>query len=85
MIQYIVGNVDGVYSYIGDNRNLTAANLQAGSDYRVDEKTGAGFAQLDLDTIVAGMRLRANAGVRYYSTDLLSSGHLATGAGFTPV
>jgi iron complex outermembrane recepter protein len=85
LIQYIVGNIDGVYSYIGDNRNLTAANLQAGSDYRVDEKTGAGFAQLDLDTIVAGMRLRANAGVRYYSTDLLSSGHLATGAGFTPV
>ena len=31
------------------------------------------------------MRLRANAGLRYYSTDLTSSGHLATGAGFVPV
>jgi TonB-dependent receptor len=77
LTQYIVGNVDGVYSYIGDPRVLTVANLQAGSDYRVDEKTWAGFAQLDLDTRLAGMRLRANAGVRYYSTDLLSSGHLS--------
>jgi TonB-dependent receptor len=85
LLQYVVGNVDGVYSYIGDNRDLTVANLQAGSDYRVDEETWAGFAQLDLDTTVAGMRLRANAGLRYYSTDLTSSGHLATGAGFTPV
>jgi TonB-dependent receptor len=74
-----------VYSYIGGPRNLTAANLQAGSDYRVDEKTWAGFAQLDLDIMVGGMRLRANAGARYYSTDLSSSGHLATGTGFVPV
>ncbi|KMS51922.1 hypothetical protein V474_02435 [Novosphingobium barchaimii LL02] len=85
LLQYIVGNVDGVYSLIGDNRSLTAAYLQAGSDYRVDEETWAGFAQLDLDTEVGGMRLRANAGVRYYSTDLTSSGHLATSAGFAPV
>lgn len=85
LLQYIVGNVDGIYSLIGDKRNLTAANLQAGSDYRVDEQTWAGFAQFDLDTTVGGMRLRANAGLRYYSTDLTSSGHLATGAGFVPV
>ena len=85
LIQYIVGNVDGVYAYIGDPRNLTAANLQAGSDYRVDERTWAGFAQIDLDTMLGGMRLRANAGVRYYSTDLTSSGHLATGSGLVPV
>ncbi|WP_303542591.1 TonB-dependent receptor [Sphingomonas natans] len=85
LTQYIVGDVDGIYSLIGDPRNLTAANLQAGSDYRVDEKTWAGFAQLNLDTRVADMRLRANAGVRYYSTDLVSSGNLATGAGFVPV
>jgi iron complex outermembrane recepter protein len=77
LTQYIVGNVDGVYSYVGDPRNLTVANLQAGSDYRVDEKTFAGFGQLDLDTYVGGMRLRANAGLRYYSTDLVSSGHLS--------
>jgi TonB-dependent receptor len=85
LLQYIVGNVDGTYALIGDKRNLTAANLQAGSDYRVDEETWAGFAQVDLDTHVGGMRLRGNAGVRYYSTDLVSSGNLATGAGFVPV
>lgn len=85
LTQYIVGNVDGIYSYIGDPRSLTAANLQAGSDYRVDEKTYAAFGQVDLDTSIAGMRLRANAGLRYYSTDLISSGHLATPTGFSAV
>ncbi|QJU59832.1 TonB-dependent receptor [Sphingomonas sp. AP4-R1] len=85
LLQYIVGDVDGIYAAIGDPRNLNASYLQAGSDYRVDEKTWAGFGQIDLDTQVGGMRLRANAGVRYYSTDLISSGNLATGAGFVPV
>ncbi|NLS25198.1 hypothetical protein S2M10_01610 [Sphingomonas sp. S2M10] len=85
LLQYIVGNVDGVYAAIGDKRDLTAANLQAGSDYKVDEKTWNGFAQLDLDTQVGGMRLRANAGVRYFSTDLTSSGNLAVGTAFVPV
>ena len=85
LLQYIVGNVDAVYAYVGDKRDLSAANLQAGSDYRVDEKTWNGFAQFDLDTHVGDMRLRANAGLRYFSTDLTSSGHLATGAGFVPV
>ena len=85
LIQYIVGNVDGVYGFIGDPRNLGPANLQAGTDYRVDEKTWAGFAQVDLDTMLGGMRLRANAGLRYYSTNLISTGHLATTAGLVPV
>ena len=85
LLQYIVGNVDAVYAYVGDKRDLSAANLSAGSDYTVDEKTRNGFAQFDLDTHVGGMRLRANAGLRYYSTDLTSSGHLATGVGFVPV
>lgn len=85
LLQYIVGNVDGVYAAVGDKRDLTAANLQAGSDFDVDEKSYNGFAQFDLDTHLGDMRLRANAGVRYYSTDLTSSGHLATGAGFVPV
>jgi TonB-dependent receptor len=85
LLQYIVGNVDGVYGFIGDPRNLGPANLQAGTDYRVDERTWAGFAQVDLDTMVGGMRLRANAGLRYFSTDLISSGHLATAAGLVAV
>lgn len=85
LLQYVVGNVDGVYAYVGDKRDLSAANLQAGSDYAVDEKTWNGFAQFDLDTQIGGMRLRGNAGLRYYSTDLTSSGHLAVGTAFVPV
>lgn len=85
LLQYIVGNVHAVYAYVGDKRDLSAANLQAGSDYRVDEKTWNGFAQFDLDTRIGDMRLRANAGLRYFSTDLTSSGHLASSGGFVPV
>ena len=76
LLPYIVGNVDGVYSYIGDPRVLGPSNLQAGTDFLVDEQTWSGFAQADLDTMIGGMRLRGNAGLRYYSTDLTSSGHL---------
>lgn len=85
LLQYIVGNVDAVYAYVGDKRDLTAANLSAGSDYRVDEKTWNGFAQFDLETYLGDIRLRANAGLRYFTTDLTSTGHLATSAGFVPI
>ena len=85
LLPYIVGNVDGVYNFIGDPRVLGPKYLTAGSDYRVEEKTWSGYAQYDLDSYVFGMRLRANAGVRYYSTDLTSSGHLSTATGLQPV
>ncbi|RDI36603.1 TonB-dependent receptor [Gluconacetobacter liquefaciens] len=77
-IDYIVGKVNGVFDYIGDPRNLNAKYLMAGTDYQVEEKTWATYAQYDLDTEVFGMRLRANAGVRYYNTDLISTGHVVT-------
>lgn len=78
LLRYIGGDVDGIYALLGNNRNLTAANLTAGSDYDIRETTWAGYAQLDLDTEVGGMRLRGNAGVRYYHTALRSGGSLAT-------
>lgn len=81
IISYIVGNIDGIYTLIGDPRDLTAKNLTAGTDYRVDEETWSGYAQYDLDTYLGDMRLRANVGVRYYSTDLTSSGHLSAVVG----
>lgn len=77
-IPYIAGNVDDIYKLIGDPRHLGPQYLQAGSDFGVEEKTGSGFFQYDLDTDLFGMRLRANAGIRYYATDLTSTGHLAT-------
>jgi iron complex outermembrane recepter protein len=85
LIPYIAGDIDGIYQLIGDPRDLGPKFLMAGTDFRVDEKTWAGYAQYDLDTEILGMRLRANAGVRYYSTDLISSGHLATAGAFQPV
>ena len=78
LIPYIVGNIDGIYALIGDPRDLGPQYLTAGSNYQVEERTWSGFGQYDLDTHAFGMRLRANAGVRYYSTDLISSGSLAT-------
>ncbi len=78
LLPYIGGDIAGIYALLGNNRDLTAANLTAGSDFRIREKTWAGFTQLDLDTDIGSMRLRGNAGVRYYHTDLVSSGSLAT-------
>jgi iron complex outermembrane receptor protein len=78
LLPYIGGDIAGIYALLGNNRDLTAANLTAGSDFRIREKTWAGFTQIDLDTDIGAMRLRGNAGVRYYHTDLVSSGSLAT-------
>ncbi|SOB79444.1 TonB-dependent receptor [Sphingomonas guangdongensis] len=78
LLPYIGGDVGPIYALLGNNRNLTAANLTAGSDYNIRERTWAGFAQIDLDTDLGSMRLRGNAGVRYYNTSLRSGGSLAT-------
>lgn len=81
LIPYIGGDVGPIYDLLGNNRNLTGANLTAGSDFDIRERTWAGFFQVDLDTRLAGMRLRGNAGVRYYRTELRSGGSLATSTG----
>ncbi len=83
--KYVVGDVDKTYAYIGQNRNLTIANDVPGSDFQVAEKTFAGYVQYNLNTTVFGYGLRANAGVRYFSTDLTSAGMLNTGSALVPV
>jgi iron complex outermembrane receptor protein len=77
LIPYVGGDIDAIYPLLGNNPDLTRANLTAGSDFSISEKIWAGFGQLDLDTTVGAMRLRGNAGVRYYRTDLVSTGSLA--------
>ncbi|MBB6251334.1 TonB-dependent receptor [Nitrospirillum iridis] len=83
---YIVGDVNGIYKYIGQTRDImTAAFLSPGSDYHVTEETMGGYVQYDLDTTVWDRRLKANAGLRYYSTDLTSAGSINSGGKLTAV
>jgi iron complex outermembrane recepter protein len=78
IIPYIGGRIEEIYAQVGNNRVLDRRFLTAGSDYRIREKTWSGFGQVNLDTELGAIHLRANAGVRYYNTDLVSSGSLAT-------
>ena len=85
---YVVGDVDPVYALIGQVRDLQSFGTKyatPGTNYTVTEETQAAYLQYDLDTTILGKGVRANAGLRYYSTDLTSDGTLNTGASLTPV
>lgn len=85
---YIVGDVDPVYALIGQQRDLEAQGAKyatPGTAYTVTEETKAAYLQYNLNTEVLGKGVRANAGVRYYSTDLTSDGTLNTGTSLQPV
>lgn len=83
---YVVGDVDRTYALIGQARDImTAAFLSPGSDYAITEQTSVGYLQYDLNAPVWGRQLKANVGVRYYSTDLTSAGSLNEGGTLQPV
>jgi iron complex outermembrane receptor protein len=83
---YVVGDVGGTYAYIGQTRNIESnAFLSPGSNYSVLEATTAAYLQYNLDARVLDYRVKANAGFRYYSTDLTSGGSLSNGANLEPV
>ena len=83
---YVVGDVNGTYAYIGQTRNIMSTPfLSPGSNYGITEQTVAGYLQYDLNTVVLGYQVKANAGVRYYSTDLTSTGSLNVGGALQPV
>ncbi|ENZ80843.1 MULTISPECIES: TonB-dependent receptor [Caulobacter] len=85
---YIVGNVDPVYAAIGQVRDLEAQGAKfatPGTNYTVTEETKAAYLQYELNTEILGKGVRANAGVRYYSTELTSDGTLNTGTSLQPV
>lgn len=63
---------------IGDDRPLQP---QAVSNYQITERTYASYAQLDWDTLLAGMELSGNIGVRYVKTKLISESSAAIGGG----
>ncbi|WP_269716775.1 TonB-dependent receptor [Caulobacter sp. NIBR2454] len=85
VIPYIVADVDGTYANTGQIRDLTPTQEQPGSAFQLEEKTASAFVQYDLDTVAWDHRVRANAGVRYYSTDLTSAGTATQGAVLLPV
>jgi TonB-dependent receptor len=84
LIPYVVGDVDAVYALLGQKRDLSPADDQPGSDYSLTEKTGAAYVQYQFDGELAGRRLRADGGVRYYSTRLTSAGMASNGVTLAP-
>ena len=85
---YVVGDVDPVYALIGQVRDLQSFGAKyatPGTNFTVTEETQAAYLQYDLDTTILGKGVRANAGLRYYSTDLTSDGTLNTGTSLQPV
>lgn len=84
LIPYVVGDVDAVYALLGQKRDLSEADDQPGSDYSLTEKTAAAYVQYQFDGEVAGRRLRADAGLRYYNTRLTSAGMASNGVTLAP-
>lgn len=84
-LPYVVGDVAAIFKALGQSGNLDARNLSVGTDYSVEEQTVSAFGQYDLDTDVGPFGLRANIGVRYYDTELVSIGSSVTSAGLVPV
>ena len=82
---YIVADVPATFAALGQSGALSAANLAAGTDYGVKEQTLSGYSQYDLNTRLLGVGVRANVGVRYYHTELTSSGTSVTNGGLVPV
>ena len=85
LFPYIVGNVNATYAYIGQSLNMPASDLSPGSDYQVEERTAAAYTQYNLDTHLLGYRTRLDVGVRFYTTDTISSGELNNGTSLSPV
>jgi TonB-dependent receptor len=83
---YVVGDVNTVYPYIGQTRDIeTTKFLSPGSNYSISEETQAAYLQYDLDATLWGYRVKANAGMRYYHTDLTSAGSINVGGALQPV
>ncbi len=81
---YAVGDVEATFARLGQNRDLTQADDQPGSDYSVTEKTLAAYLDWQTEGQIAGHRLRIETGVRYYATDLASAGMVTVGAALKP-
>jgi TonB-dependent receptor len=84
LVPYIVGDVEAIFARLGQNRDLNETDDQPGADYSLTEKTAAAYVQYQFDGELAGRRLRADAGLRYYNTHLTSAGMVSNGAALAP-
>lgn len=82
---YTVGDVGRTYAAVGQIRDLTAAYTVPGSDYSLFEDTLAAFAEVKFDGSVFGRQVRANLGLRSFSTGITSRGTLNNGTTLAPV
>jgi TonB-dependent receptor len=82
---YTIGDVAGTYALLGQPMTLTAGNTVAGTAYDLLENTYGAYLQYGLATELGTIGLRANFGVRYYHTDLGSSGTALVGSALVPV
>ena len=73
-------NVDGVLDEFGVNRHLTMSN----TPNEVNEETQAAYLLYDLDMMLADSELRASIGLRYFDTDIKSTG-LVNGTDYVTV
>ncbi|MFV0623569.1 TonB-dependent receptor [Sphingomonas sp. ac-8] len=64
---------------------LPDAPLDAAASFRVEERSVAGYAKLNLDTEVGGIGIRGNAGVRYVRTKQTTIGNAISEGAITPV
>ncbi len=82
---YVIGDVAGTYALLGQSTTVDPSNTVAGTAYDLLEKTYGAYLQYDLNTQLGSIGLRANVGVRYYHTDLGSSGTALVGSTLVPV
>jgi iron complex outermembrane receptor protein len=73
-------DVDGVLDSFSVNRDLAASPTPD----KVEEETQAAYAVYELDMLLGDSELRANVGLRYYNTEINSSG-LVNGAEYVTV
>jgi iron complex outermembrane receptor protein len=82
---YIIGDVAETYALLGQSTTVDASRTVTGTAYDLLEKTYGAYLQYDLNTQLGSVGLRANFGVRYYHTDLGSSGTALVGGVLVPV
>jgi iron complex outermembrane receptor protein len=82
---YTVADIAASYDLLGIDGDLTAAQTTNGSNYSLRERDIAAYVEYAVTTKIGVVGVRANAGLRYYRTNLRSTGTALVGTVLTPV